>query len=105
MQGADYTLTAEDRRSIFKEAYELAFSINNMRDSWAVTGFEQRAPHGFVCTRRVWWQLKREEAKRQEAIDDAGLTTQLNWSVLQAAGAGASQRRPDADAASDGAGA
>uniref|UniRef100_A0A7S3SQ75 Uncharacterized protein n=1 Tax=Strombidinopsis acuminata TaxID=141414 RepID=A0A7S3SQ75_9SPIT len=48
MNGNDYILTAEDRREVFREAYELAFSFENMRDSWAITGFEQRAPVVFL---------------------------------------------------------
>eukprot|EP00967_Tisochrysis_lutea_P119144 scaffold194187_cov37-Tisochrysis_lutea.AAC.1 len=58
-----------------------------MRDSWAATGFEQRAPHGFVCTRRVMWELRAEEA-RSTAVGAAGLSEQLqlHWKVLQTAG-------------------
>eukprot|EP00966_Prymnesium_polylepis_P013413 309672-Prymnesium_polylepis.1 len=51
-KGQGARLTDSQRRRIFKESWGEAFSVANMRGSWAETGFREDAIHGYVCDRK-----------------------------------------------------
>ena len=103
--GRGPTLTDKDKREIIRQAWEEAFSIENMRSSWAQTGFRLDPIHGYVCDQRVLWELLAEEERVVQAKRAAGVEVadDLNYDVfnIRKGAGGAANDESDSDSDED----
>ena len=103
--GRGPTLTDKDKREIIRQAWEEAFSIENMRSSWAQTGFRLDPIHGYVCDQRVLWELLAEEERVVQAKRAAGIEVadDLNYDVfnIRKGAGGAANDESDSDSEED----
>eukprot|EP00966_Prymnesium_polylepis_P250230 5785303-Prymnesium_polylepis.1 len=82
-KGKGAKLSDSDRSTIFRESWEEAFSTSNMRCSWAETGFPEHGVFGYVCDRKVYWDLLAEEERTAKAKAAAGAPANLNYDPLK----------------------
>ena len=76
-------LSEAQKITILREAWEEAFSIKHMENSWSMCGFKRHPIHGYICDRSVYWSLKKAEEATLKARRDAGITVgNLDFSVF-----------------------
>eukprot|EP00966_Prymnesium_polylepis_P102381 2371677-Prymnesium_polylepis.2 len=120
LKGKGAQLTDKQRRQIFNEGWEEAFSVQNMRSSWAETGFREDAVHGFVCDRKcrlpaplicpvpllrrceqVFWDLVKEERRAATAKAAAGAPVNLSYNALTIGPSGGADAEGESSSSSD----
>mmetsp|Transcript_6048 Transcript_6048/g.15845 ORF Transcript_6048/g.15845 Transcript_6048/m.15845 type:complete len:87 (+) Transcript_6048:2040-2300(+) len=72
-----------------------------MRSSWADTGFREDAVHGYVCDRKVFWDLLKEEQRAASKKAAAGAPINLSYAALNIGPSDGADADGDSSSSSD----